>query len=199
MRFEMPEGATPIADASGLKLAHVLTYSDLCAAEAENILAAAGIHLSRRKNPSRPWFNDEYIRKVHRDMFGLVWEWAGMYKTRQTNFGVPVHSVREEIAKLCQDVVFWENQDASVMPVLERAVRIHHRLCWIHAFPNGNGRHARMMADIYLYAQRHSMPVWPKEDALGGPAKAREEYLRAMRQADQGNFKMLLEYTARYL
>lgn len=50
------------------------------------------------------------------------------------------------------DAVFWHENDTFT--AVERAVRIHHRLVYIHPFRNGNGRQSRFVADLYL----HSMP-----------------------------------------
>ncbi|TPW20480.1 MAG: fic [Elusimicrobia bacterium] len=194
IRFQTPEGATPIDDSSGLKLKHVTTYADLCAAEAEGILAAHALHLTRRKNPKRAWLTEDFIRRLHRDMFGAVWDWAGTYRTAQTNVGVAPASIREEVAKLCQDAVYW-NQAEAAMPVVERAARLHHRCVWIHPFPNGNGRHARLLADIYLRSHGHALPSWPAGLAGAGPARA--AYLAALRAADAGDIAPLAAMTER--
>ncbi len=194
MKFQVPEGATPIEDTSDLIPDGLLTYQDLCASEAENILKAVNIHLKRRKNSKKNWLTEEYLRKVHRDMFKSVWRWAGTYRTSELNIGVRAHLVREEIARLCQDANFWNAEKAN-MPVLECAIRIHHRLTWIHPFRNGNGRHARMISDIYLYSYNHPRPVW-SETSLSAPGETRSQYLKAVREADRGNFKPLMELTA---
>ncbi len=196
-RFRVPEGATPILDASGLIAGGILTYADLCVAEAENILKAMNTHLKRRKNPLKGWFTEEYFRKVHRDMFEDVWDWAGQYRKTQTNVGVGVPVIREEIAKLCQDVAFWDSQK-NPMSVLERAARLHHRVAWIHPFPNGNGRHARLLADIYLHSHGHPLPNWPQSD-LAVNGATRSDYLQAMREADHGDFEPLMAITKRCL
>lgn len=196
-QFQVPEGASPIEDASGLIL-KIWTYDDLCAAEAENILQAVNIHLKRRKEPSRMWFTEKYIRKVHYDMFESVWKWAGVYRESSYTIGILPSQIRDEIAKLCGDVRYWTTQKANPMSVLESAVRIHHRLAWIHPFQNGNGRHARLMADIYLHAHGFSLPIWPSSD-ISKEGRTRKQYLQAIRRADNGDFRLLLEYTARYL
>lgn len=198
MRFQVPEGATPIEDASGLIPQGLATYGDLCAAEAENILKAARIHLKRRKNPARAWMTEDYIRKVHRAMFDEVWEWAGRYRGSELTIGIPAYRIREEIAKLCQDAAYWDRQTESPIPVLERAVRVHHRLSWIHPFPNGNGRHARLIADIYLRAHRHPLPNWPRTE-MSDPGTQRSEYIRALKEADNGSFGPLMDFTTLYL
>lgn len=191
MDFKIPEGATPLDDLSDLLLDGVFTYSDLCAAEAENILQAMEIHLGHHKNPRRIWFTEAYLRRVHRDMFGKVWKWAGKYRATQKNVGIPAGAISEEVAKLADDVAHWNK---SEMPVLERAVRLHHRLAWIHPFSNGNGRHARLMSDIYLYSHRYSLPIWP-ESTLSETGNPRSVYLSALHDADRGNFEPLAQFT----
>jgi Fic-DOC domain mobile mystery protein B len=198
VHFDTPEGATPIEDASGLLVEGVLTYDALNAVEAENILRAVNAHLRRRKRRGAVLLTEEYLRHVHRDMFDSVWEWAGRYRDAALNIGVPAPRIREEVAKLCQDVSFWDAQQDNPLPVLERAVRLHHRLSWIHPFPNGNGRHARLMSDIYLYVNGCKQPEWPSS-AMSGAGDVRAGYLDALRKADGGDFEPLIVYTRRFL
>jgi fido (protein-threonine AMPylation protein) len=49
---------------------------------------------------------------------------------------------------MLDDVRFWV-ENKTYLPD-EIAMRLHHRLTQIHPFPNGNGRHARMMADLLI-------------------------------------------------
>lgn len=194
MRFEVPEGATPIEDSDGLIPEAILTYRDLCAVEAENILEAANRHLSRRKNPNASWLCEPFIRRVHADMFGDVWRWAGKYRQAEFNIGVARHKVAEEIGRLMGDFRYWHSQTPEEMSVLERAVRLHHRLSWIHPFRNGNGRHARMLADIYLNSQKHPLPDWPA-DGLTAMGETRKRYLAALKSADQGDIGPLAAFS----
>ena len=85
MRFAAPEGATPIEDAEGLLQEGLFTQADLSAAEAENILQAVNKHPARPRKPGSAWMTDAFIRRVHRDMFGNVWSWAGRYRTAPLN------------------------------------------------------------------------------------------------------------------
>lgn len=197
-RFHAPEGATPIEDASGLLVEGVVTYAALNVKETENIVRAVNEHLRPRKRRPAVWLTEEYVRRVHRDMFDRVWEWAGRYRDAELNIGAPASRVREEVGKLCQDVAFWDDQKENPLPVLERAARLHHRLSWIHPFPNGNGRHARLMSDIYLHVHRHKLPDWPSS-AMSGPGDVRGAYLEALKKADGGDFEPLIAYTKRFL
>ncbi|MBI5595172.1 MAG: mobile mystery protein B [Elusimicrobia bacterium] len=198
VRFDVPEGATPIEEASGLLLDGVLTYGDLNAAETENILAAVNKHLRSGKRRAPAWLREEYVRRVHRDMFDGVWDWAGRYRDSALTIGIDASLIREEVEKLCRDVAFWDAQEHDALQILERAARLHHRLAWIHPFSNGNGRHARLMADIYLFVKGHPLPVWPS-GAMSGAGEARTAYLEALRRADGGDFGPLVAYTVRFL
>jgi Fic-DOC domain mobile mystery protein B len=190
-----PSGATPF-DVDGLRLTHLRTREAIYDAEAENILLAYQKYLRRRLSPNRAWFTEGFVRQVHRDMLGAVWEWGGRYRETELTIGVPAHQIREEIAKLCDDRLFWDKD--KNMPIIERAARLHARLAWIHPFRNGNGRHARLITDIFLYSHRHALPEWPHSELIqeGTP---REEYLVAMKQADRGNFESLITFTKRFL
>lgn len=191
MKFEVPEGATPIGDADGL-IPDIVAYADLCAVEAENILAAADRHLKRRKNADGAWLDEEFIRSLHADMFGNVWEWAGKYRDRELTVGVAPARVREEIGNLLGDFRYWQGLKPGEMGILERSVRLHHKLVWIHPFRNGNGRHARMAADVYLHSQRHALPAWPAD--VGAAGEARKRYLAGLKAADAGDYAPLLGF-----
>jgi Fic-DOC domain mobile mystery protein B len=192
-KFKTSEGQTPF-DASGLIPANIRNYKDLNAAEIRNIVGAARKHLKRRKNAERVWLTEKFIRTLHRDMFCNVWGWAGNYRDSEFNIGVKPYLIREEIAKVCQDMAAWDKDTTHPMPVLERAVRLHHRLGWIHPFPNGNGRLARLLLEIYLHAHDHPRPMWPDDEG-----KTRQEYLAALRHADHGDFAPLIECVRRFL
>lgn len=191
MKFTVPEGATPIDDISHLRIPGILTVPDLNAAEAENILRAMEKHLYRPKDPKKQWLTDKYIRRLHLDMFDGVWEWAGNYRNSELNIGVSTHLIREEIGKLIQDVYSW---NTSTLSYLERAVRLHHRLVWIHPFFNGNGRHARLLSDIYLHSYGQPLPTWPESD-LSEHGNVRLDYLDALRAADSGDYAPLVKWT----
>lgn len=169
----------------------------LNAAEAENILQATTKRLRRRNNPKRRWLTDDLIRKVHREMFGEVWEWAGQYRGVELNIGVKPFQIAEEIQKLCGDVEFWDAATKNPLPVLERACRAHHRLAWIHPFRNGNGRHARLISDMYLRAHNLPLPIWPNSEITrdGG---ARDEYLKALRAGDRHDFAPLVKLLGKF-
>jgi Fic-DOC domain mobile mystery protein B len=82
----------------------------------------------------------------------------------------------------------------STYPLHEVAVRLHHRLVVIHPWPNGNGRHARLLADIVMAARGGEALTWGAGADLVAVGDVRQRYIEAVRQADQGNIGPLLTF-----
>lgn len=192
---EVP-GATPIDDVSGLRQAHLKTRPQLNAAEAENIRQATVRYLIRQPTRQSAPFNVAWFRKLHREMFGRVWKWAGTWRQNQTNVGVAPAWIEVEMLQLEADLLAWSNATAA-MPLMEQAVRLHHRAVHVHPFTNGNGRWSRMLANIWL--RRHGQPIieWP-DSVIGTASTIRDQYLHAVRKADGGDFEPLAELHRRY-
>lgn len=187
-------GETPIDDLSGLKVKSVRTRSELNAVEAENILEAVVKYLAARPSRRQAPFNLPWTQRLHREMFGKVWSWAGRFRTRDLNLGVPWYQVPENLQNLLDDLRAW---DRNGDPLMEQAARLHYRAVHIHPFVNGNGRWSRMLANIWL-KQHDAAPVaWP-EETIGDASPIRDEYLAAIRRADQGDDGPLLELHARF-
>jgi Fic-DOC domain mobile mystery protein B len=94
---------------------------------------------------------------------------------------------------LLDDAQYWV--DHGTYPPLELAIRLHHRLVHIHVFANGNGRHARIMADAVLTKLlKHPAIDWAGGYDLQVMNIRREEYLEALRDADRGNYENLLQF-----
>ncbi len=190
-----PVGATPGEDTSGLILVHLTTRADRNAAETEAISRAYDKHVfrARRKKPGSEWLTDSFIRAVHYDMLGSIWEWAGQYRRDKLNIGVEPHLIQEQIRLLCGDFLSWDS-NKSDMPVIEAAARLQHRLTKIHPFRNGNGRHARLITDIFLYSREHPLPEWPQIQLMTHGNDVREHYIAAMKKADEGDPAELIRF-----
>ena len=189
--LDVGEGSTPLTPEELRDLIpNLAAREELNEWERENILRARRWALGRRNFKSDP-VSEEYIRKLHDKMFDQTWKWAGCYRKTEKTIGVPVQQMREMLATLLGDTRYWiENK---TYPADEIAVRFHHRLVLIHLFPNGNGRHARLMGDVV--AVKLGRPVF----AWGGlslikPGEAREKYLHALRTADAGEVAALTEF-----
>jgi Fic-DOC domain mobile mystery protein B len=188
-------GATPGDDASGLIQRQLTDRAARNAAELEAISRAYNKHIyrARRKRAGATWLTDPFIRAVHYDMFGEIWEWAGKYRTGPVNIGVDAHLIPEQIKLLCDDFSYW-NSDKSSMAPLEIAARLQNRLTRIHPFTNGNGRHARLITDIYFYSVRLPLPKWPQIQLLSEGEQIRSRYIEAMKSADQEDYHGLIAF-----
>lgn len=187
-------GATPLDldEAVGLIPTHVTTREELNRLEQENIVEAMQwLNTSRLKSI----LDEAFIRKLHRQMFGRVWKWAGKFRTSDKNIGVPKADIGVELHKLCEDTK--TRIEHKSYPPDEIAWRFHHRLVSIHPFPNGNGRHARLVTDMLLERLLHQSPfTW---GGMGGvpQGEVRAAYLDALRAADRGDYGKLAEFVRR--
>src|SRR5690606_20320282 len=141
---------------------------------------------SSRKFPSK-WFKDDVLRNVHFKMFKEVWDWAGLYYLGPLrNIGIKSTHIPLQVRELCDDVRFWLEQTTD-LTFLEQSAHIHFRLAKLHTFSNGNGRHARFIADLYLHSLLGQKPAWT-EGVLITNTDARKKYIQCLRNADQGDF-----------
>lgn len=187
------EGATPLDDCSGLKLSWVYDHSQLDAVEADNIRLAMNKYLRKKRYPFPGWFKTSHINKVHKEMFGKVWTWAGKFRKSVKSIGVAPYKIPVEMAHLEADMAFWALEN-SFSP-LEIAARVHHRLVWIHPYENGNGRHGRFIGDMVFLTLGQEKVMWP---GLAENGQERRLYIQALKDADVGDFIALIEFMKRY-
>jgi len=185
------DGNTPLSPEELADLIpNLATKEELNEWERENILLAREWATSDRTAPLQ-MVSDQYIRKLHERMFDQTWKWAGLYRLTEKNIGVPVHEIRERLMALLGDVRYWiENKTYSPDEI---AVRFHHRLVSIHAFPNGNGRHARLIADVLVMKLGNPAFTWGSANLVEDGA-SRTRYLKAIRTADDGEIQPLLQF-----
>lgn len=190
--FENPDGATPLDpdEIGGLKFAHITTRGELDELEQANI--GQGLRwLGRRRGGDI--LTESFLRTLHRRLFGEVWDWAGTFRLTEKNIGIDPYQIPVQLRMLLDDARFWAEN--SVFPPLESAARFHHRMVQIHLFPNGNGRHARIAADVFLEDYFKHPPIeWAGGFDLQADNERRDSYLQALRAADAGNFGPLLAF-----
>lgn len=189
MFFEFPEGATPLHDASGLLIPWVSTMSDLNRVESENILQAQERYLRVTPSTGWEWFHYGEFQKIHKAMFGQVWDWAGRQRKEVTSIGVKTWLIGAKIAQLCEEVLSWVYSPVE-LSFVEKSARIHHRLVFIHPFENGNGRFSRLISDRCLLIWGCPYPKWPNSISCDGAI--RKKYIASLREADQGNYDSLV-------
>lgn len=185
------DGSTPLSpDELADLIPSLATKQELNEWERENILQARAWALRDRTSPL-DMISDEYVRKLHLKMFDQTWKWAGQYRQTERNIGVPFCEIRERLVVLFGDIRYWI--DNSTFSPDETSVRLHHRLVSIHPFPNGNGRHSRLMADVLVRKLGRPIFTWGSRSLVQTTA-LRSAYIAALREADGGNIRSLLEF-----
>jgi Fic-DOC domain mobile mystery protein B len=183
------DAGTPLAPEEKRDLipAHIAYRSELNAAEQDNIARGQDWALRQR----REILEERFLRALHRRMFGEVWRWAGRYRTTERNLGIAPWEIPIEIRTLIDDARLWVAQ--TTYPPDEIAVRLHHRLVWIHPFANGNGRHARLVADLLIMKLGGERFSWGR-GSLYSAGELRQRYIGALHAADRHDVAPLVAF-----
>jgi Fic family protein len=110
----------------------------------------------------------------------------GQYKTapnhvRTTTGEIHFYASPQETPAMMGDLMAWyrkENEAGELHPLV-LAATFHYRFVAIHPFDDGNGRMARLLANLILM-QHHFVPAIV-------PIEARGDYLLALEKADAGD------------
>ena len=157
--------------------------------EAEQIgIANADIWAFARK---RNVLDEAFLLALHKRMLGDTWKWAGTIRTSERNIGVATHEIRVRLRCVLDDVRYWVENGTYLQD--EIAVRFHHRLVSVHPFPNGNGRHARLAADLLAVRLGRSRFSWGSA-SLSPPAESRRLYIAALQAADMRDINPMLVF-----
>ena len=146
---------------------------------------------SGRWNRRRDLLSEKFVKDLHRRMLGDVWRWAGKFRTSERNMGIDYWRIPMDLHQLLGDAKAWIEYKSNSPD--EIAVRLHHRLVQIHSFPNGNGRHSRLMADMMAMQLGRERFSWGRE-SLRDPGTARARYIAALRAADGHDLGLLLAF-----
>lgn len=191
--FQAEANETPLTEEEKLDLIPSLsTRAELNAAERSNILTARLWAMRSRTLKREDLITDAFSRELHRRMFNGVWKWAGRYRKTERNLGWEVHRLTEGVYNAFADAQVW--LDHETYPLHEVAVRLHHQLVVVHPWPNGNGRHARLMADVVVAARGGDELTWSIGADIVKAGTAREGYIAAIHAADAGDFAPLLAF-----
>jgi len=194
LKIEYENGQTALSEEEmqGLKVPTITRREELDEFEQQNIEKALEWYLYRRKFKVDKILNEDFIYQVHIKMFGDVWNWAGQTRCSEKNIGVPWIQIPIQLRQLLEDCKFWvANKTYSDEEI---SIRFKHRLVAIHIFPNGNGRHSRLMGDIMM-KQVFTKPIftWGQLN-LANKSVVRDNYIKALRKADIGDFKDLIAF-----
>ncbi|MBK9326639.1 MAG: mobile mystery protein B [Thiobacillaceae bacterium] len=189
VNLDYPPGATPLDadELANLIPGHITTQGELNEWEQLNILQGEAWARKQRQEI----LQEAYVRKLHERMFGETWRWAGEFRKSDKNLGVDWLKIGVELKKLLDDVRYQVEHGSY--PADEIAVRFHHRLVAIHPFPNGNGRHARLMADLLAERLGHPRFSWGSR-SLVDASETRQRYIAALQAADARDYGPLLAF-----
>ncbi|MBE9490729.1 MAG: mobile mystery protein B [Bacteroidetes bacterium] len=194
LKIEYENGQTPLSEEEmdGLLIPTITTREELDEFEQQNIEKALEWYLYRRKFKVDKILAEDFIHQVHVKMFGDVWSWAGQFRTSEKTIGIPWHQVPTRLRQLIGDCKYWVEQ--KTYPDEEIAIRFKHELVAIHLFPNGNGRHSRLMADIVM-KQIFNKPIftWGHKNIVD-KGKTRSTYIKSLKNGDNRDFEDLIAF-----
>ena len=186
---EQIDGSTPLTEEELEQLipSYITLRHELNEAEQANILEAEDWAFSRKRDA----LSERFLDNLHKRMLGRVWQWAGEHRQSNKTVGVDAYRIPTELRQLLNDCHYW--LDNSTYEPDEIAARFHHRLVWIHPYPNGNGRHARFATDLLLVKLGRSRFSWGRIKLVDA-SKTRDIYIAALRAADNHDIGPLLEF-----
>ena len=189
--FDPAPGATPLDadELAALVPRHITTQEELNTWEEANILQGERWALRQKR---RDLLDEGFVRDLHRKMFDQTWRWAGTFRSSDKNIGVSWPQVARRLRDLLDNTRY--QMEHQVYGGDELAARFHHQLVWIHPFPNGNGRHARLMADLLAVRLDRPRYTWGSGASLMARGDSRSAYLQALRAADQCDMAPLIEF-----
>ena len=190
IELNYPAGATPLDpdEAAGLIPSHIATQGQLNEWELANILEGERWAFARRH---KELLKSDFVRLLHKRMFGDTWRWAGTFRNSEKNIGIDPANIQPALRDLCEDVKVQIRHKSHSLD--EIAARFSHRLAWIHPFANGNGRLSRTIADVLL-VQYDAPPFTWGAGTLAFDGEVRQNYIRALRAADTRDYRPLLAF-----
>jgi Fic-DOC domain mobile mystery protein B len=188
-----PSGPSPITDGERSRLIPSLsTRGQLEEIERMSIHAARVWAMRAAASNEEQVLTEEFSRELHRRMFAGIWRGAGRYRTAREDAGWDPEKIPEGMRMILDDAEGWLR--FATYPVHEAAVRLHHRIRCVRPWSDGNGNHARLMADVLVASQQEEPLTWGLRSCAGQAPKARERYREATRAADRGDMAPLLEF-----
>jgi len=175
---------------TGLKLVDVTSYEAIQTEEQKGI-AKTTAWVEKNYFKAERIFTEAFLKEIHKRMLSEVWLWAGKFRLHNKNIGVDKIKISSELKQLMSNTRFWIEDESYTMD--EIALRFAHRLMQIQPFPDGNARHAKIMANVILEHLLNS-EIFTWGESITDPQKNREAFLEALRKADKGKMEELLKF-----
>ena len=194
MKFDLPNGATSLDpnEIKDLIPTYITTQHELNQLESNNILDA--VQWAYSKSSVNP-LDYSFILELHKRMFKDVWRWAGQPRVTEKNIGVHWQQISSQVFQLIKNIAYWIENEVYAFD--ETASRFHHGLVKIHIFPNGNGRHARLITNLLLKYNDKDEFSWGRKsssDSIDFDSAIRKRYISALKNADNNKFNDLISF-----
>lgn len=187
------DGQTPLSEEEqdGLKILSITTREELDEFEQLNIEKAIQWTIGK-KIKSDELLSEQFIKDLHRRMYGEVWKWAGSFRNSEKNLGIKSFLIPIQLKQLLDNAAYWYENNIFLPD--EMAIRFKHELVSIHCFPNGNGRHSRLMADLIM-EKIYGEPIltWGRSNLVKLSDK-RKAYIKAIKMADNHDLQPLISF-----
>lgn len=183
------DGSTPLTEEEKEQLipSYITVRAELNEAEQRNILEAESWAFKQERDV----LSEQFLKTLHKRMYGNVWRWAGSFRQTERNIGVEPYRIAMDLRQLLDDCQYWI--DHQTYEPDEIAMRFSHRLVQIHPFPNGNGRHSRVAADLLLKKLGQDRFSWGRTNLVDA-SETRQQYIAALRAADQHDYGPLRDF-----
>jgi len=193
--MDCPDGAPPLDpdETEGLRYPHIETRAELDQLEQQNI--QDGYNWLSRQRKYKDFLGEDFLKVLHKKLFGEVWSWAGQFRLSEKNIGIDPLNIPVELRILLDDARAWISYGTYQRE--EFSARLHHRLVKIHLFPNGNGRHARILTDVILEKELAVPAINWGADSLSTNGEHRDRYINALRAADKNDYRSIIEFVSR--
>ena len=193
LKIEYINGQTALSveEMEGLKIPSISTRGELDEFEQLNIEKAIEWTIRLKIKPEE-LFSEKFITDLHKKMYNDVWKWAGSFRKSEKNIGIKYYLIGTELKQLLDDALYWYNNKTYSNE--EIAIRFKHRIVCIHCFPNGNGRHSRLMADLIitkLFNEKYFS--WGSSNLIKAN-EIREKYIKSLKEADSQNYEPLIAF-----
>ena len=193
LEFDYKDGQTPLAEEEkeALKIKAITTQGELDEFEQLNLEKAVEWTIRTKFKPKNI-LTEKFIKDLHKRMYGDVWKWAGKFRQTEKNIGISWIQISLELKNLLDDTKYWiENKTYTPEEI---TIRFKHRIVSIHCFPDGNGRHSRMMAEIIIESIfGKDIFSWHQSNMVKAN-EIRKAYIDALQKADNGNIEPLIEF-----
>ena len=141
----------------------------------------------------RTKFNEKYIQQIHKSALNELYSFAGKYRTVNMSKGGFLFPAAQFIP---QSMSTFENDILNVLPntykneesLISDIAKVHGELLFIHPFRDGNGRTARILANLMVRKQGYNGLHFERIDE-----KVFIQYVTAVQRVAEKNYEPMKE------